>query len=157
MYNLNRIYPEFDRYAFSIQREKWQKLKHSGKVKTTIDSQSQIKTIKNITEDYDFDPDQKKLNREDYTERHRRNPGGKQPVDENMHEMVVLKNGDVEIIEGPTYSNLKMDEFKENMHYNSYGEVHDPNSINREEIYDINSNSSNEAHSEKDDNEDDYS
>lgn len=33
MYNLNRIYPEFDRYAFNRQRELWAKQKHRGKIK----------------------------------------------------------------------------------------------------------------------------
>lgn len=44
IYNLNKIYPEFDRYAFSKQKEKWAKEKFRNK-------------ISRITPDYNAHPD----------------------------------------------------------------------------------------------------
>ena len=48
MYNLNKIYPEYDRYAFSNEIKRWMK----ERFKTKITS---------ITEDYSFHPDIKRI------------------------------------------------------------------------------------------------
>ena len=54
-----------------------------------------------------------------------------------MHEMTVLKNGNREHIEGPSFNNLKMDELKESMTYDTFGEHQDPDAINTEGLYDM--------------------
>jgi hypothetical protein len=48
LYNLNKIYPEFDRYAFTKEKERWANVKFKGK-------------INRFTPSYDYDPDSVKL------------------------------------------------------------------------------------------------
>ena len=56
--------------------------------------------------------------------------------------MKVLENGDTEEIHGPSFRNLKMDEVKEGMLYDTLGVIQNPESTNKEGLYDITSNSS---------------
>lgn len=60
IYNLDKIYPEFDRYAFNRQKEKWAKAKYKGK-------------IDRITPDYHAHPDKKHATIEDI-DKSRKNP-----------------------------------------------------------------------------------
>lgn len=141
MYNLNRIYPEFDRYAFNRQVEQWAISKHKGK-------------IKQITENYNFDPDKQKLItiEEIVDKAAKKNQSKRNSIEENMQvrmlnnlilqELQTLTNGDSLEIQGPSFENLKMEELKESMTYNTIGEVQDPGSINRDGLYDVSSNSS---------------
>jgi hypothetical protein len=60
LYNLNKIYPEFDRYSFNREKERWSKVRNNGK-------------ISRITPDYDFHPDLAKLSTIDEIDKTKRN------------------------------------------------------------------------------------
>ena len=106
LYNLNKIYPEFDRYSFNNNKEKWLKAKHKGKVCQ-------------ITPDYYHHPDLRRMESIEEIDKPKKNQvKSKQNFEENVH-MEEMK----ELSESQLYRNLKMVEDRESMNYDSLGEV----------------------------------
>ncbi|CAI2362087.1 unnamed protein product [Moneuplotes crassus] len=134
MYNLNKIYPEFDRYAFTREKEKWSKAKVKEK-------------INRITPDYYAHPDLRATDTIEDTERVRKNSTNnrKEMMEEHqmMQELDVINqdkrapenpddpNGNLSLSAGENekintnsmYRNIKMIEERESMNYNALGEV----------------------------------
>lgn len=127
MYNLNKIYPEFDRYAFNNEKERWAMAKHKGK-------------ITRITSDYNFNPDLKKVESIDEIDKPKRNQvKDKKTIQEEqvmMQEMKELSNGGTTTVNfNNLYRNLKMQEDKESMIYDSLGEIQQQDDLTNKRLY----------------------
>ena len=128
LYNLNKIYPEFDRYAFNREKERWSKAKYKGK-------------INRITPDYDTHPDSRVIsNTIEEIDKVKKNQmkdkraiQEEQVMMEELQEMAKEENGDVNF--NNMYRNIKMEEQKENMNFNALGEIQVEESENGQRLY----------------------
>ena len=127
MYNLNKIYPEFDRFAFNREKERWSKAKVRGK-------------INQITPDYENHPDQRFTNTIDEIDKVKKNhlkdkktQQEEQMMMQELQEMVHEENGDVNF--NSMYRNIKMAEERESMNFNSLGDGKIEEDLSQQRLY----------------------
>mmetsp|Transcript_4081 Transcript_4081/g.3408 ORF Transcript_4081/g.3408 Transcript_4081/m.3408 type:complete len:144 (-) Transcript_4081:40-471(-) len=134
MYNLNKIYPQFDRYAFNREKERWSKANHKGK-------------INRITPDYNSHPDNRMTDTIEDIDKAKRNQAKDKRAQQEekmlmqeLQEMVLEENGDVNF--NNMYRDIKMEETRENMNFNSLGEIAIEEDPDAQRLYHVKSDSS---------------